>query len=243
MKRSVEEPANAAGSDSMLATFSKLVVDAGFADQCLLESCVPDTHDARDGEPPRSVSILRIPLVARGAVIGAMSLVRFGTPYTRADRELGEVLGGCAALIAEREFRPELAKLTARIVEGLVDLGRLLRDAARAGDVQLDFSFSEDPSAVADFGAALRRARQKRGWTPSHLAAVTGLSREQVEALERGTLRLPVTVARRLFEALRIDADVAHAESKSRGSGFFRRRAPAPAAAPRTPPRWPRRGA
>jgi hypothetical protein len=221
----------------MLATFSQLVVDAGFADQCLLETCVAETQVAEVPERPRSASILRIPLVARGAVIGAMSLVRFGTHYTRADRELGEVLGGCAALIADREFRPELASLVARIVEGLIDLGRLLRDAARVGDVQLDFSFTE--GAGAEFGAALRRARQKRGWMPSQLAAVTGLSREQVEALERGTLRLPAVVARRIFEALRIDADIAQAENWSRGSGLRKKVTDEEVSAARTtrPPR------
>jgi signal transduction histidine kinase/transcriptional regulator with XRE-family HTH domain len=100
----------AADYDAMLAAFAQLVVDSGFADQCLVEACV--SASCEDDDTPRPAtstapgevrSLMRVPLVARGALVGAMSLTRFKTSrgFSEADRGLAEALGWCAALIVD----------------------------------------------------------------------------------------------------------------------------------------------
>ena len=106
---------------STLASFSQLVVDSGFADECIVEACVADGAAGRTGTAPADgparshgtgrlaaveggvLCVMRVPLVARGAVLGGMSLVRVGTreAYTDADREVAEALAWCAALVVD----------------------------------------------------------------------------------------------------------------------------------------------
>jgi signal transduction histidine kinase/DNA-binding XRE family transcriptional regulator len=99
--------------DAMLARFAQLVVDSGFADECRVEACVSAVGEGEGAGPmptsspsgvPRVVrSRMRVPLVVRGALVGAMSLTRFETSrgFAEADRELGEALAWCAALIVD----------------------------------------------------------------------------------------------------------------------------------------------
>jgi signal transduction histidine kinase len=98
--------------DAMLESFAQLVVGSGFADECFIEAQVRAAGD--DDGPPGSTrtaagvgreagSFMRVPLVVRGATLGAMSLIRFETspPYAESDHHHAHVLGWCAALIVD----------------------------------------------------------------------------------------------------------------------------------------------
>jgi K+-sensing histidine kinase KdpD len=114
--------------DSGLTRFAQLVVDSSFADECLVEACLPDTpgtwpptlperttrtpvSGVGAATPRGALCVLRVALVARGAVLGGMSLLRFGPAraYTEADREAADVLGWCAALLVDNAGLVEAA--------------------------------------------------------------------------------------------------------------------------------------
>ena len=92
---------------TVLARLSSLVVQSGFADECIVETCShAEPDDPRPCVPAFDAwvcSVMHAPLVARGAVIGAVAFYRFesSTPFSEEDREIAEMLAWCAALVLD----------------------------------------------------------------------------------------------------------------------------------------------
>lgn len=63
------------------------------------------------------------------------------------------------------------------------------------------------PSAIEQFGANVRAARHKRGWTQEDLAHATGLASVQVSRIERGVREVRLTTLLRLLKALDVPPD------------------------------------
>lgn len=179
---------------SALAKLSSLIVESGFADECVIETCSSEEPcDACEPVPNFEVwvsSVVHAPLVARGTVLGSVAFYRFegGQSFDDEDREMAEALAWCIALV--------------------VDTGQ----------------------AVSRLnGAAIRRARQERGWTQAALASAIGRPVEEVQWIERGVLVPSVALADSLADVLRDpDGDVARDEPASRSqpclrSGLHRR--------------------
>lgn len=137
--------ASARDYETALAKLTSLIVASGFADECVIETCSSAEQEDPSGEPvPRLdgwvSSVIHAPLVARGAVLGAVAFYRFegGAPFGEQDREIAEAIAWCVALV--------------------VDTGQ--------------------PVSRLD-GAAVRRARQERGWTQARLAGELDRGDEQ----------------------------------------------------------------
>lgn len=92
---------------AVLARLSSLVIESGFADECIVETCShAEPDDPRPEVPAFDAwvrSVMHAPLVARGAVIGTLAFYRFeqSTPFSEEDREIAEVLAWCAALVVD----------------------------------------------------------------------------------------------------------------------------------------------
>lgn len=175
---------------SALARLTSLVVESGFADECVIETCSPDEPGDANQPVPRFEawvsSVMHAPLVARGTVLGSVAFYRFegGAVFDEQERELAELLAWCVAMV--------------------VDTGQ----------------------PVSRFnGAAVRRARQERGWTQARLASAIGRPVEEVQWIERGVLVPSVALADSLAQVLGdADGDDAREEPASRtGSGLHRR--------------------
>ncbi len=64
------------------------------------------------------------------------------------------------------------------------------------------------PSAIEQFGANVRAARLKRGWTQEDLAEATGLASVQISRIERGAREIRLTTLLRLLTALEVKPEV-----------------------------------
>jgi transcriptional regulator with XRE-family HTH domain len=59
-------------------------------------------------------------------------------------------------------------------------------------------------SPVEQFGANVRQARLRRGWTQEDLAHATGLATVQISRIERGRREVRLTTLLRLLRALEV---------------------------------------
>jgi len=59
-------------------------------------------------------------------------------------------------------------------------------------------------SPIEQFGANVRQARLRRGWTQEDLAHATGLATVQISRIERGRREVRLTTLLRLLKALEI---------------------------------------
>ena len=59
-------------------------------------------------------------------------------------------------------------------------------------------------SVLEQFGANVRQARLKRGWTQEELAEASGLATVQISRIERGAREIRLTTLLRLIQALEV---------------------------------------